>query len=155
MASAIFNPLLFPRGEHVVSLIWYSNRGEKLCAKSRRCSKIDRHNGKCDTKREYHSFWKRSVPYVKHSLKREFDELKEKMEDEHEAKLARVGEDREQELIVCEAEILQLKDASGEYIYIVYIYIHVCVCTHDYLYTISSMDTLIYTTFLFLFFVTG
>ena len=36
------------------------------------------------------------------------------MEAEHQAKLARVGEEREQELLVREAEINQLRDDSGE-----------------------------------------
>ena len=54
------------------------------------------------------------MPYIKHSLKRDFKEVTEKMEAEHEAKLARVGEEREQQLIVREAQITQLMDASGK-----------------------------------------
>ena len=81
--------------------------------KGRRCSKTDVHPGKCNTERKYHQFWKESVPYIKHSLKRDFKEVTEKIEAEHEAKLSRVGEELEQQLIVREAEIIQLMDASG------------------------------------------
>ena len=58
--------------------------------KSRLCSKEDKHPGKCDSERKYYSFWKYSVPSIKHSLKREFNETTEKMEAEHQTKLARV-----------------------------------------------------------------
>ena len=44
-----------------------------------------------------------------------FNEATEKMEAGHQEKLARVGEEQEQGLLVREAEINQLRDDSGEY----------------------------------------
>lgn len=55
-----------------------------------------------------------TIPHVKHSLKRHFDEEAEKMKDEFDTKLARVGDEREQELSRKEAEINQLREETGE-----------------------------------------
>ena len=54
------------------------------------------------------------MPYIKYSIKRDFKIVTKKMESKHEAKQARVGGEREQQLIVREADITQLMNASGK-----------------------------------------
>ena len=66
-------------------------RAKKHCSKNRRCSKSDKHLGKCDASRTFHSFWSGT----QQSLKRDLTDESARVRKECEAKLARIDSTRE------------------------------------------------------------
>ena len=86
-------------------------RDVKLCSKSRKCSKKDKHPGKCDTNRNVHAFWETSRFQVRNALKREFKESDEQLRADYERKSARFVELEDREEKVQEKE----KDAGESF----------------------------------------
>ena len=72
----------------------------KLCSKSRKCGKEDKHSGRCDTNRKIHAFWEASRFQLQNTLKREFRESEEQLRADYETKTARFAnlEDREEKV---------------------------------------------------------
>ncbi|KAL9958831.1 hypothetical protein ACROYT_G035899 [Oculina patagonica] len=80
--------------------------GRKLCSKSRKCSKNDRHHGKCDLRRKVNPFWVRSPIQVGNSIKREARNVASEVEAECEIKKARIDE-KEARVSVRESEVIE------------------------------------------------
>ncbi|XP_078372400.1 uncharacterized protein LOC144656044 isoform X2 [Oculina patagonica] len=80
--------------------------GRKLCSKSRKCSKNDRHHGKCDSRRTVNPFWVRSPIQVGNSIKREARNVASEVEAECEIKKARIDE-KEARVSVRESEVIE------------------------------------------------
>ena len=60
-----------------------------MCSKSRKCSKGDKHSGKCNTERKFHSFWQPSCFQVRNRLKRDFQVAEEQLMSDFESKSVR------------------------------------------------------------------
>ena len=78
----------------------------KLCSKSRKCGKKDKHSGRCDTNRKIHAFWEGSRFQLQNTLKREFRESEEQLRANYETKTARFAdlEDREEKVTEKESQ---------------------------------------------------
>jgi len=84
----------------------FSSEIERLCSKSRRCSKANRHPGKCDSKgRDYFDFWKYSSKQKLQAQKRELKDKSHALDQEHESKVAR--------LHIQEVELLSKKEEAN------------------------------------------
>ena len=46
----------------------------KCCGKSRKCGKVNRHSGKCDSKRQVNAFWKKSPVFEYHKKRQILEE---------------------------------------------------------------------------------
>ncbi|CAH3162294.1 unnamed protein product, partial [Pocillopora meandrina] len=63
-----------------------------LCGKSRKCSKPNSHQGRCDSSRTFHAFWKSSSSHVALKRKGELQEQNKRLSQDIEAKKARLDE---------------------------------------------------------------
>ena len=89
-----------------IKTIFVSFKRLRLCSKSRKCSKKDCHQGKCDSKRLAKTpFWERSAIQVSHSIKREARHLAVEVEEECERKKARLDE-KEARVSVREVDVI-------------------------------------------------
>ena len=72
----------------------------KLCSKSRKCDKKNKHSGRCNASRKSQPFWEASRFQVHNRLKREFRESDEQLRADYETKTARFVdlEDREEKV---------------------------------------------------------
>ena len=79
----------------------------KLCLKSRKCGKKDKHSGRCDTNRRIHAFWEASCFQLKNTLRREFRESEEQLRANYETKTARFAnlQDREEKVHEKESQV--------------------------------------------------
>lgn len=59
----------------------------KLCSKSQKSGKKDKHSGRCNTNRKIHAFWDSSHFQVQNTLKREFRESDEQLRADYEQRL--------------------------------------------------------------------
>ena len=80
-------------------------REAKLCIKSRKCSKKNKHSGRCNTERKFHSFWDSSRVQIRHTLKRKSDGLTKQLEADYEEKSAKFAELEDRQEEVAEREI--------------------------------------------------
>ena len=60
-----------------------------MCSKSRKCSKQDKHSGKCNTERKFHSFWQTSRFQIRNRLKRDYRDAEEQLRSDYESKSGR------------------------------------------------------------------
>lgn len=79
----------------------------KLCSKSRKCGKKDKHSRRSNTNRKIHAFWDSSCFQVQNTLKREFRESDEQLRADYETKTARFAdlEDREEKVQEKESQV--------------------------------------------------
>ena len=91
---------------HELSADFVLVRNVKLCSKSRKCSKQDKHKGRCNTERKFHAFWEASRVQVHHTLKREFKDANEQLRSDYQTKSAKFVdvEDREERVLERESE---------------------------------------------------
>lgn len=64
----------------MLCLIFSPETGQKNCGRSKKCSKLKGHTGKCDSKREFHEFWKTSRVY---NINKKLGSLHESFEELH------------------------------------------------------------------------
>ena len=95
----------FLLSESVAEFVFF--RELKLCLKSRKCSKKDKHSGRCDTNRKTHAFWEASRFQLQNTLKREFRESDEQLRADYETKTPRLAdlEDREEKVHEKEGQV--------------------------------------------------
>ncbi|XP_078374894.1 uncharacterized protein LOC144658346 [Oculina patagonica] len=89
----------------------------KLCSKSRKCSKQDKHSGRCNKERKFHAFWEASRVQVHNTLKRKFREANEQLISDFQAKSAKFAdlEDREKRILERKSESEKLlQDAKDK-----------------------------------------
>ena len=61
--------------------VYYCHFSFRLCSKNRKCSKLDHHPGRCNSKREYHPYWtgtKKLKIRERNEIQMHVDVLKEK-----------------------------------------------------------------------------
>ena len=90
--------------------MFFCGRNEEKCKKSRRCSKSNKHGGKCDTKRPVNFGWHRLLKKL--ILLEETDAVQK----QYQAKAARMGdlEEKEQLLSLKQNEAEELKQEAGK-----------------------------------------
>ncbi|XP_022788449.1 uncharacterized protein LOC111328306 [Stylophora pistillata] len=96
------------------------SRVDKLCSKSRKCSKSNYHSGRCDSKRAVVSpFWNRSPIQVGNAIKREARDAAEAITNDCDRKKIRVEEReasvnaRESELVEKERKIHEVEERAN------------------------------------------
>ncbi|XP_022806312.1 uncharacterized protein LOC111343412 [Stylophora pistillata] len=96
------------------------SRVDKLCSKSRKCSKSNYHSGRCDSKRAVvNPFWNRSPIQVGNAIKREARDAAEAITNDCDRKKIRVEEReasvhaRESELIEKERKIHEVEERAN------------------------------------------
>lgn len=107
--------LSFLLTESVVEFVFWE---EKLCFKSRKCSKRNKHSGKCDTQRKFYTFWETSPFQIRNTLKRGLRYNDKQLRDDYKRKTARFVDLEDHEERVQEKE--KLVSLSGQENAIIY-----------------------------------